>query len=191
MADRRLVEYQEQRAADGPYWTLIVERSAAGAPGGLVTIHYASVDGTLDEQQMTVVLDDLRRLQPALDWAGRSEPTVLAFDREKARDVLADSVGYAPDGPVINRALDLLAGCVVPVPPPTIDRRDLMAVLIADAPNGNLERKQRLADRILALVGSVGVVLTPEEAALVQRILRFEDGSSYRRLAARLEQASS
>lgn len=69
MADRRLVQYEEQRLADGPHFTLIVDRSAAGPPGGLVTIHYRSVDGTLPEQQLTVVMDDLRRLQPALDWA--------------------------------------------------------------------------------------------------------------------------
>lgn len=68
MADRRLVEVEEKRNADGPHWTLIVERSSEGRPGGLVTLRHVDVDG-VEQQQMTVVLDDLRRLLPATDWA--------------------------------------------------------------------------------------------------------------------------
>lgn len=74
MADRTLVEYEEPRAPEGPFWTLSVERSAAGAPGGLITIKVRSFDGTLPEQAMTIVLEDLRALQPALDWANGGAP---------------------------------------------------------------------------------------------------------------------
>lgn len=71
MADRTLISYQEPRLEHGPYWRLRIERSAAGAPRGLVIIEFASFDGTLPDEEMCVVLDDLRILQPALDWANR------------------------------------------------------------------------------------------------------------------------
>lgn len=84
MADRTLVRYLEERNEHGPFWTLEVERSSAGAPGGLVTIAFRSFDGSLPESQMTVVMDDLRHLQPALDWATNgpqaSEKATLLVD---------------------------------------------------------------------------------------------------------------
>ena len=72
MADRTLVKYEEKRLPDGPHWRLRVERSSAGAPAGMVVIEYESVDGSIPSTEMSVVLDDLRRLQPALNWAERN-----------------------------------------------------------------------------------------------------------------------
>lgn len=83
MADRTLVLYEEPRNPEGPHWTLAIERSAAGQPGGIITIAEKFEPGMpLADREMTVVLDDLRRLQPALDWAngiqrGESRPQVL------------------------------------------------------------------------------------------------------------------
>ena len=78
MADRTLLEYEEPRNPEGPHWKLAIERSAAGRPGGLVTISYASVDGSIPSTEMTVVLEDLRVLQPALDWADGADPPPIA-----------------------------------------------------------------------------------------------------------------
>lgn len=79
MADRTLVEYEESRNPTGPYWTLAVERSAAGAPGGLVTIRESFPPGSpFTSREMTIVLEDLRILQPALDWANGGPPPPIA-----------------------------------------------------------------------------------------------------------------
>lgn len=83
MADRTLVLYEEPRNPGAPHWTLAVERSAAGQPGGMLTIAEKFEPGMpIHDREMTVVLDDLRRLQPALDWAngierGETHPRVL------------------------------------------------------------------------------------------------------------------
>ena len=70
MADRTLVLYEEPRNPEGPHWTLAVERSAAGRPGGMLTIAEKFEPGApIRDREMTVVLDDLRRLAPAVEWA--------------------------------------------------------------------------------------------------------------------------
>lgn len=58
MADRTILKYTEERLAEGPYWTLNVERSASGKPDVLVTVRHESFDGTMDPREMTVVVKD-------------------------------------------------------------------------------------------------------------------------------------
>lgn len=71
LSDRNLVTYMEPRLEGGPYWRLKIDRSANGQPGLLFTITYDSVDGTLDAQEMTVIVEDgFSVLKPVLDWLG-------------------------------------------------------------------------------------------------------------------------
>lgn len=72
MADRNLVHYEESRNEYGPYWTLDIERSAAGQPRLLFTIKSRMFD---DERypelrnQMTIVVEDGNELlAPVLEW---------------------------------------------------------------------------------------------------------------------------
>lgn len=68
MADRTLVKVTERADHLASRWVLRIERSAAGPPGGLVIIERQDASGLfLDD--LCVVVDDLRVLQPAIDWA--------------------------------------------------------------------------------------------------------------------------
>lgn len=72
MSDRTLVEYQEERNEEGPYWRLEIQRSAAGQPGLLFTISYESFDGSLDPAELTILVDDGNTLlAPVLEWLNR------------------------------------------------------------------------------------------------------------------------
>lgn len=76
MADRTLVKYTEVRNPDGPYWTLTVERSAAGSPAVLITIKTETA--SLDDRhikalnhEMTIVVDDVEKIiGPLIEWLG-------------------------------------------------------------------------------------------------------------------------
>lgn len=71
MANRVLVEYEEDRYEFGPHWTLEVQRSASGRPGLVFSIagrmhdrNYRDLD-----QELTVFVDDgWAVIQPILDW---------------------------------------------------------------------------------------------------------------------------
>lgn len=74
MSDRTLVHYLEPRNDEGPYWSLTIERSAAGQPGLFFTIktqtfsdadrHIASLN-----HEMTIVVEDGNELlAPVLEW---------------------------------------------------------------------------------------------------------------------------
>jgi hypothetical protein len=81
MGDRTLVEYVEQRQEFAPLFVLAVERLSSGAPGGIVSIRRTDIKMG-DQEEVSVIMDDLRRLQPALDWAngivpGEARPRVL------------------------------------------------------------------------------------------------------------------
>ena len=77
MADRNLVHYEEERNSEGPYWTLDIERSAAGQPGLLFTIEskaFSESDRHIEalNRQMTIVVRDGNALlAPVLEWLGR------------------------------------------------------------------------------------------------------------------------
>ena len=71
MADRKLVTLQEERNPEGPYWTLEVQRSAAGVPGLLVTISREMFDPGYDRlnQELTFVVEDGWELvSPIIQW---------------------------------------------------------------------------------------------------------------------------
>lgn len=76
MADRTLVHYEEERHPEGPYWTLDIDRSAAGQPGLLLTIGMKMFDSNhqhLDREMTIVVEDGNALLAPVLEWLeGRS-----------------------------------------------------------------------------------------------------------------------
>lgn len=72
VADRTILQYTEDRLAEGPYWTLNVERSASGKPDVLVTIRHESFDGTMEPEEMTVVVKDADKVfGPIVDWAAQ------------------------------------------------------------------------------------------------------------------------
>lgn len=69
MSKRTLVAYEEERDANGPRWTLSIDRSAEGAPGLVFTIQYASSDETKAQMETTVVVKNGRALlAPVVEW---------------------------------------------------------------------------------------------------------------------------
>lgn len=74
MADRNLVHYEEERNPEGPYWTLDIDRSAAGQPGLFFTIEsktFSEADRHIESlnQRMTIVVKDGDALlRPVLEW---------------------------------------------------------------------------------------------------------------------------
>lgn len=77
MGDRTILQIDEE-ARGIVHHRLRIERSAAGAPAGIVIVERH--DGvTVDEA--SVVLEDLRVLQPVIDWAGTIDPRALERSR--------------------------------------------------------------------------------------------------------------
>ncbi len=75
MSNRTLVEYLEPRNEFGPYWTLEVQRSAAGQPGLLFTITGKMYDEEkhpeLTQQLTVVVKDGWEIVNPILEWLNK------------------------------------------------------------------------------------------------------------------------
>jgi hypothetical protein len=70
MSDRRLVEYIEERNEYGPWWTLTIERSAAGPPGVLITIRNQDYEKKIWDEQTTIIVHDaVSVLEPVITWA--------------------------------------------------------------------------------------------------------------------------
>lgn len=71
MANRVLVEYEEERLPEGPHWTLEVQRSSAGQPGLLFTIREEMHDpkySHLDREMTVVVTDGWKVIDPIRRW---------------------------------------------------------------------------------------------------------------------------
>lgn len=74
MSDRTLVRYLEPRNDEGPYWTLTIERSAAGQPALLFTIKTQTFSDahrhieSLNHEMTIVVEDGNELLAPVLEW---------------------------------------------------------------------------------------------------------------------------
>ena len=75
MSDRNLVTYEEPRNPTGPYWTLKIDRSAAGQPGLLLTIETNWFDGNpRGHNEMTIVVENGNELlAPVLEWLNRGD----------------------------------------------------------------------------------------------------------------------
>jgi hypothetical protein len=68
MADRNLVTYQEDRINGGPYWRLMVDRSASGQPSIQVTLQHEDIDGRIVDEMTVIVKDAWPVLAPVLAW---------------------------------------------------------------------------------------------------------------------------
>lgn len=80
----------------------------------------------------------------------------MTFDREKALRVAEGILQRQRTGPLTDHNLskyvvDSMRQCVTD-DPQTIDPVDLMKVIIGHMPGASIDRQQRLADRILAIV---------------------------------------
>lgn len=75
MSNRTLVTYEEKRLPEGPYWTLEVQRSAAGQPGILFTIRQEAFGdayipgGWNKREEMTIFVEDANEIiGPIQNW---------------------------------------------------------------------------------------------------------------------------
>lgn len=69
MSNRTLVTYEESRLWDGPYWTLEIQRSAAGRPGILITIREEPYNEALEPREMTISVKDANDIiRPIKRW---------------------------------------------------------------------------------------------------------------------------
>lgn len=73
MADRTLVDYEEDRNEFGPYWRMKIERSSSGEPTVLLTITTDWYDGDpKGHNGMTIVVTDAANVfKPMMDWLER------------------------------------------------------------------------------------------------------------------------
>jgi hypothetical protein len=69
MSNHKLATYYERRSDEGPFYRLEIERGASGKPDLLFTIFYESYDGTLEKEQLSILVVDADRvLAPVIEY---------------------------------------------------------------------------------------------------------------------------
>lgn len=104
MGDRTLARYEEPRNEEGPHWSLEIDRSAAGAPGLLFTIHNDPFEGSpLKAEQMTVVVEDGRSLlAPVNAWLEGRAPVITLCGSSRFKDAInAENARLTREGNVV------------------------------------------------------------------------------------------